>query len=122
MTFDANATKNELIAAQAEEIRALRAELQRSLAAEPGLRWNVDPADAQRSVVKLVLTLVDLIRELLERQAIRRTEEGTLMPDETERIGLALMKLEETIVDLAMQFGIDRDDLTLELGPLGRLK
>jgi hypothetical protein len=72
-------------------------------------------------VLKLVLTLVEFIRQLLERQAIRRMEEGTLSDDETEAVGLALMRLEETIRDLAAQFGIPAEELNLDLGPIGKL-
>ena len=75
----------------------------------------------QRSVARLVLTLVEFVRQLLERQAIRRLEGGTLTPDETEAVGVALMRLEETVRDIAGRFGLEPDDLNLELGPLGRL-
>ena len=68
-----------------------------------------------------MLTLVEFIRRLLERQAIRRMEAGTLTPEETEAIGVALMRLEETVHDLARRFGLDPADLNLDLGPLGRL-
>ncbi|HXR58958.1 MAG TPA: gas vesicle protein K [Burkholderiales bacterium] len=84
-------------------------------------RWNADPEDVRRSVLKLVLTLVELIRQLLERQAIRRMETGTLTGDETESVGLALMRLQETILDLAKQFDISPDELNLDLGPIGKL-
>ena len=72
-------------------------------------------------MAKLVLTLVELIRQLLERQAIRRMEARTLTAEETEAIGLALMRLEETVRDLAAQFGLSTEDLNLDLGPIGRL-
>jgi DNA-nicking Smr family endonuclease len=85
-------------------------------------RWNANPEDAQRSVVKLVLSLVEFIRQLMERQAIRRLEAGTLTPDEIERLGQALMKLEETVQQIAKQFDLDPDDLNLDLGPLGSLR
>ena len=85
-------------------------------------RWNADPDDVRRSVMQLVLTLVDFIRQVMERQALRRMDEGTLSPEEIEKIGVALMKLEETIHDLARQVGLERKDLNLDLGPLGRLK
>ena len=84
-------------------------------------RWNADPEDVRRSVMQLVLTLVDFIRQVMERQALRRMDEGTLSPDEIERVGQALMKLEETIHDLAQQAGLQPEDLKLDLGPLGRL-
>jgi len=72
-------------------------------------------------VLKLVLTLVEMIRQLLERQAIRRMEAGTLTSDQTESVGLALMRLQETILDLAGQFDISPDELNLDLGPVGRV-
>lgn len=71
--------------------------------------------------MQLVLTLVDFVRQILERQALRRMDDGTLSPDEIERIGVALMHLEETVHDLARQAGLEPGDLTLDLGPLGRL-
>ena len=107
---------------KAKELEALREQLEASVesATEPG-RWNVDPEDVRRSVARLVLTLVEFVRKLLERQAIRRMEDETLSPEETEAIGLALMKLEETIRELAERFGLSVEELNLELGPLGRL-
>ena len=66
-------------------------------------RWNADPDDVRRSVMQLVLTLVDFIRQVMERQALRRVDEGTLSADEIERVGLALMRLEETVNELAKQ-------------------
>jgi len=68
-----------------------------------------------------VLTLVEFIRKLLERQAIRRMESGTLTDQQTEDVGLALMKLEETVRDIAAKFGIPPEDLNLDLGPIGKL-
>ena len=85
-------------------------------------RWNAEPEDVRRSVMQLVLTLVDFIRQVLERQALRRVDNGTLTPDEIERVGAALMQLEETVHDLARQAGIDPKDLNLDLGPLGKLR
>jgi Gas vesicle protein K len=84
-------------------------------------RWNADPEDVRRSVMQLVLTLVDFVRQVMERQALRRMDQGTLTPQEIEKIGLALMKLEETIYELARQSGLEPDELNLDLGPLGRL-
>ena len=72
-------------------------------------------------MARLVLTLVEFVRQLLERQAIRRLEGGTLSGDETEAIGVALMRLEETVDELAARFGLERHELNLDLGPLGRL-
>jgi hypothetical protein len=103
------------------EIENLQQELARLRAATQPSRWNADAGDVRRSVAKLVLTLVEFIRRVLERQAIRRHEEGSLSPAETESVGMALMRLEETIAEMARTFGLDPDDLNLELGPLGRL-
>ena len=103
------------------EIESLRAELERIGADAHPPRWNANPDDVRRSVVKLVLTLVEFIREVLERQAIRRVEAATLTEAETEAIGLALMRLEQTIRDLGAQFDIAPDELNLDLGPIGKL-
>ncbi|OFW10201.1 MAG: gas vesicle protein GvpK [Acidobacteria bacterium RIFCSPLOWO2_02_FULL_67_36] len=84
-------------------------------------RWNADPDDVRRSVAKLVLTLVEFIRQVLERQAIRRMDDETLTAEETESIGLALMRLEETLRDLCAQFGLEPEDLNIDLGPIGKL-
>lgn len=105
---------------EVEELEALRRELERTAGRSP-LRWNADPDDVQRSVAQLVLTLVEFIRKLLERQAIRRMEAGTLSDVQTEEVGRALMKLEETIADIAAKFGVSLDELNLDLGPVGKL-
>lgn len=84
-------------------------------------RWNASPEDVERSVARLVLALVDFLRQLMERQAIRRMEQGTLTEEEVERLGQALMRLEETVHDMARRFGLDPEDLNLDLGPLGSL-
>lgn len=103
------------------EMESLRAEIERLRASGGPPRWNANPDDVRRSVLKLVLTLVEFVRQLLERQAIRRMEVGTLTDEETEAVGLALMHLEETIRDLGAQFGLAPEDLKLDLGPIGKL-
>lgn len=108
-------------AVSVREIEDLQQEIARLRSASAPSRWNPGEDDVRRSVAKLVLTLVEFIRRVLERQAIRRHEEGTLTPEETERVGTALMRLEETIEEMARTFGLDPKDLNLELGPLGRL-
>jgi hypothetical protein len=108
-----------LTVTEVTELEQLREELER-IGSSP-LRWNADPDDVQRSVAHLVLTLVEFIRRLLERQAIRRMEEGTLTDQQTEDVGRALMKLEETLHDIAAKFGIDPGELNLDLGPVGKL-
>ena len=110
--------KPDVVALQVQELESLRKELERQ-AGPP--RWNADPEDVQKSVVRLVLALVEFLRKLLERQAIRRMESRTLTAEETEKIGQALMKLEETVHQIARQFGLKPEDLNLDLGPLGRL-
>jgi hypothetical protein len=104
------------------EIESLRTELERRAADLVPARWNADPEEVQRSVAKLVLTLIEFLRQLFEKQTIRRMEEGTLDAEQTEALGLALMRLEETVRDLANRFGLTLADLNLDLGPLGRLK
>jgi hypothetical protein len=116
----AHKTARDAGAVEILEIENLRSELDRLSRAAPP-RWNADPDDVRRSVGKLVLTLVEFIRQILERQAIRRMEARTLSADQTESVGLALMRLEETIRDLSDQFGLDPEDLNLDLGPLGKL-
>jgi hypothetical protein len=104
-----------------EELEELRQRLEQRLASAAPARWNAPPDDVERSVVQLVLTLVELLRQLMERQALRRMEEDTLSAEEIENLGLALMRLEETVLGLAERFGIPPDELNLDLGPLGRL-
>ncbi|HYO15079.1 MAG TPA: gas vesicle protein K [Thermoanaerobaculia bacterium] len=111
---------SESVRLEIEELDALRAEIERRAAAEAP-RWNADPEDVQRSVARLVLALVEFLRKLMERQAIRRMENETLTPEEIEALGLALMRLEETVHELAGRFGLAPEDLNLDLGPLGRL-
>ena len=102
------------------EIAALRRELERVRGILPE-RVNVDPEGLEQGLAKLVLTLVEFLRQLLERQAIRRMDGGTLTDDEIERVGLALMRLEQKVDELAGAFGLDPDDLNIGLGPIGKL-
>ena len=103
------------------EIESLRGEIERVARSSRPPRWNANPDDVRRSVVKLVLTLVDFVRQLLERQALRRVDANTLTAAETEAIGVALMQLEATVRDLAAQFDLNPEDLNLDLGPIGKL-
>ncbi len=84
-------------------------------------RWNPEPEDVQKSVVQLVLTIVEFLRRLMERQAIRRMEQKTLTRKEAEAVGLALMRLEATIRDIGGKFDLAPEDLNLDLGPIGKL-
>ena len=102
----------------AAELRALKRQVAKRTAA---MRWNPEPEDVQKSVAQLVLTIVEFLRKLMERQAIRRMEQKTLTKKEVEAVGEALMKLEETIRDIGKRFGLTPEDLNLDLGPLGKL-
>lgn len=82
---------------------------------------NIDPDEVKNGLGQLVLTLVRLIHELLERQAIRRIEAGSLTDDEIENVGVALMRQAEEIDRLRREFNLEEEDLNLDLGPLGRL-
>ena len=103
-----------------DELEALRTELQQVRGALPS-RIDVDAEGVEQGLAQLVLTLVEFLRQLLERQAVRRMEGGTLSEEEVERVGLALMKLEEKVHQLADQFGLRPADLNINLGPLGDL-
>ncbi|WP_030544788.1 gas vesicle protein K [Streptomyces albus] len=86
-----------------------------------GRRLDVEPDTVGRDLVALVLTVVELLRQLMERQAIRRVEEDDLTEDQIERIGTTLMLLEERMAELRERFGLRPEDLNLDLGPLGTL-
>lgn len=84
-------------------------------------RISLNSTDAKNGLAKLVLTIIELIRELLERQAIRRVESGSLSDDEIERLGAAFLQLSEQMQRLKQEFGLEDEDLNLDLGPLGKL-
>lgn len=81
-------------------------------------RINADPDRVEQGLARLVLTLVELLRKVLEHQAVRRMEGGTLTEEEIERLGLALMRLNERMGELKQTFGLGDDDLEIDLGPL----
>jgi CRISPR/Cas system-associated endonuclease Cas1 len=85
------------------------------------MRIEAEREDVARGLAQLVLTLIELLRQLMERQAIRRIEAGGLSDDQIERLGQTLMALEEQMEQLREDFGLEEDDLNLDLGPLGRL-
>lgn len=85
-------------------------------------RLNAEPASAGQELGKLVLTLVEVVRKVLEHQAVRRMDSGTLTPEEIERLGLALLRLNEKMSELKTAFGLKDEDLDIDLGPLGRLR
>ena len=84
-------------------------------------RVNADPESVERGLAQLVLTIVELLRQLMERQALRRVEAGGLTAGEIERLGRTLMLLEQRMEELKEQFGLNDRDLNLNLGPLGNL-
>jgi hypothetical protein len=84
-------------------------------------RISADAETVERGLAQLVLTLVELLRQLMERQALQRMERGTLADEEIERLGETFMKLAERMEELKVEFGLRDEDLNLDLGPLGRL-
>ena len=84
-------------------------------------RISADPEQVERGLAQLVLTLVELLRQLMERQALRRLDDGTLSDEQIERLGLTFQRLEERMDELKETFGLRDEDLNLDLGPLGTL-
>ncbi|MCU1422545.1 MAG: gvpK [Solirubrobacterales bacterium] len=84
-------------------------------------RIDADPDNVERGLAQLVLTIVELLRQVMERQALRRVEAGGLDEETIERLGRTLMALEERMEELKQTFGLRDEDLNLDLGPLGRL-
>jgi hypothetical protein len=91
---------------------------QRNVLAE---RIDTDPDNVERSLAGLVLTVIELLRQLMERQALRRVDKGNLSDEQVERLGLTLMRLEEAMTELREHFGLGAEDLNIDLGPLGPL-
>ena len=89
--------------------------------AQAPARIATDPENVERGLAQLVLTVVELLRQLMERQAIRRMEAGSLTDDQVERMGETFMKLADRMEELREHFGLTSEDLNLDLGPLGRL-
>jgi hypothetical protein len=84
-------------------------------------RLNADPEELEKGLAQLVLTLIELLRQLMERQALRRIDGGTLSDDEVERLGRTFLALSQRMDELKEAFGLADDDLNLNLGPLGDL-
>ena len=102
------------------DLDALAGELERVGTAFPR-RVNADPERVEQGLAQLVLTLVELLRQLMERQALRRMDQGTLTDEQIERLGETFMKLESRMEELKREFGLEDKDLNLNLGPLGDL-
>jgi hypothetical protein len=84
-------------------------------------QFDIGPESAGQDIARLALAIAELLRQLLERQAIRRMDSGALDETEQERVGLGLMNARIAILDVAERFGLEESDLNLDLGPLGRL-
>ncbi len=84
-------------------------------------RVDIDPAALQRDLARLVLTLVEFLRRLLEMQAVRRVEAGTITDDQAEQLGSTLLRAQDAVLDMCARLGVEPDTLNLDLGPLGRL-
>ena len=103
-----------------DAVAGLKRELE-SFAGGTAQRIECDSENIEQGLAKLVLSLIELLRRLMERQAIRRMEGGSLSDQQVEEMGQALMKLEQKIHEMAAQFGLKPEDLNLDLGPLGNL-
>ncbi|HEU5451550.1 MAG TPA: gas vesicle protein K [Terriglobales bacterium] len=104
-----------------EEIAQAVSDLSSQAAQGSTQRLDCSPENVEQGLARLVLSIIELLRKVLERQAIRRMEGGSLDPRQVEEMGQALMKLEAKIRQLADQFGLKPEDLNLDLGPLGNL-
>jgi len=94
----------------------------RSLARALPERIEADAEHGEAGLARLALTLIELLRKVLEHQAVRRMDGGTLSAEEIERLGLALLRLNDRMTELKATFGLSDEDLEIDLGPLGRLK
>ncbi|PLR66479.1 MULTISPECIES: gas vesicle protein K [Bacillaceae] len=84
-------------------------------------RIQLDPDNAEHGLAQLVMTVIELLRQIVERHAMRRVEGGTLTEEQIENLGVALMNLEDKMEELKEVFGLDAEDLNIDLGPLGSL-
>jgi Gas vesicle protein K len=114
------ARRSKLVHGGHDDIALFGDELER-LRGDLSTRINADPENAERGLAQLVLTLVELIRQLMERQALRRVEAGGLSDEQVERLGQAFMRLDERMQEILAEFELTEQDLALNLGPLGDL-
>ena len=103
-----------------EQNDLLREEIEELMMALPD-RIDADPERVDEGLARLVLTLVEFLRQVLEHQAVRRLESGTLSDEEEERLGLAFLRLRDRMTEMREALGVAEEDLNLDLGPLGRL-
>jgi len=106
--------------AAAEEFELIAADL-RELAPALPERIEANAEDVEAGLAKLVLTLIEVVRQVLEHQAVRRMEGGGLSDEDVERLGLALLRLQERLEEIKVAFGLEGEELNIDLGPLGRL-
>ena len=111
---------DKLLIGGAQDLAEFETELEQAESALPR-RINADPEGVERGLAKLVLTLIELVRQLLERQALRRIEAGSLSDGEIERLGQTFLKLDARMAELKQVFKLEEEDLNLNLGPLGDL-
>ena len=104
----------------ADDVELFAAELAEIAPTLPA-RIDATPEDVEAGLARLVLTLIEFLRQVLEHQAVRRMEGGGLSDEEIERLGLALMRLQERLEEIKNHFGLAGEDLNIDLGPLGRL-
>ena len=105
---------------EGDDLDRIAAEL-RDIAPTLPQRIDASADDIEAGLARLVLTLIEFLRQVLEHQAVRRMEGGGLTDEEIENVGLALMRLEERLGDIKTVFGLEGEDLNIDLGPLGRL-
>jgi gas vesicle protein GvpK len=113
--------RERVLTGESRDLERLLASVEEAAPAGFKRRVNADPERVERGLAQLVLTLVELLRQLMERQALRRIDAGSLNDDEIERMGQTFMRLEERMEDLKREFGLEDRDLNLDLGPLGTL-
>jgi hypothetical protein len=110
--------------ASPEEIRQMRelqAQIRKAEQNIPRLIDAADPKDAEQGIARLVLTLVELIRKLMEKEAYRRVKAGTLSSAQTQKLGLSLKAVRRKLQEMQALFGLEDEDLTIDLGPFDRL-
>jgi hypothetical protein len=105
---------------EGEDLERIAAELS-EIAPKLPQRLDASADDIEAGLARLVLTLVEFLRQVLEHQAVRRMEGGSLSEEEVENLGLALMRLQERLDEIKRVFGLEAEDLNIDLGPLGRL-
>lgn len=103
-----------------DEAGALQEEMEAFVRALPS-RIDADPEKVEAGLARLVLTLIEFLRRVLEHQAVRRLESGSLSDEEEERLGMAFLRLQDKMAELRGVFDLEEEDLNVDLGPLGRL-